>query len=87
MLRAACATCTRVHGTRVDEQAETEGYHISFIDFFKVGFPVMLISVAVANVYLFMLNALFVHPLIVVIAGVWPPFLLWLKTARGLDLT
>jgi|NorSeaMetagenome_1021524.scaffolds.fasta_scaffold315345_1 hypothetical protein len=59
MLRAACATCTRVHGTRVDEQAETEGYHISFIDFFKVGFPVMLISVAVANVYLFMLNALF----------------------------
>lgn len=40
-------------------KAETEGYHISFIDFFKVGFPVMLISVAVANVYLFMLNALF----------------------------
>ena len=29
------------------------------MDFFKIGFPVMLISVAVANVYLFLLNAIF----------------------------
>jgi hypothetical protein len=51
---APCAASIRVH-----EQAETEGWHISFNDFLKVGFPVMLISVAVTNVYLWILNALF----------------------------
>jgi len=40
-------------------KAEVEGHHISFIDFFKVGFPVMLITVAIANIYLMILNAAF----------------------------
>jgi Na+/H+ antiporter NhaD/arsenite permease-like protein len=32
--------------------AEQKGYKISFLDFFKIGFPVMLVTVSVANVYL-----------------------------------
>mmetsp|Transcript_27974 Transcript_27974/g.54629 ORF Transcript_27974/g.54629 Transcript_27974/m.54629 type:complete len:872 (-) Transcript_27974:555-3170(-) len=40
-------------------KAEVEGAHISFIDFFKVGFPVMLLSVFGAMLYLIVLNTLF----------------------------
>jgi len=40
-------------------KAETEGWSISFVDFFKVGFPVMIISLAVTNVYLFLMNFAF----------------------------
>lgn len=40
-------------------KAESEGHHISFYEFMKVGFPSMVISVAIANVYLFALNFLF----------------------------
>merc|ERR1711974_144803 len=32
--------------------AEQEGYHISFNTFFKMGFPVMLVSTSIASVYL-----------------------------------
>ena len=32
--------------------AQHQGYRISFADFFKIGFPVMLVSVAAANIYL-----------------------------------
>ena len=40
-------------------KAEVEGYRISFIEFFKIGFPVMIISVAIVTVYLMILNAIF----------------------------
>lgn len=40
-------------------KAEVEGYHISFIDFFKVGFPLMMLTVAIATVYLLVCNAIF----------------------------
>lgn len=36
--------------------AEAQGYVISFNTFFKTGFPVMLVSVAVASVYLLLTN-------------------------------
>ena len=39
--------------------AETEGWHVSFIDFVRAGLPAMVISLAVSNVYLFALNAAF----------------------------
>uniref|UniRef100_A0A7S0HFN8 Citrate transporter-like domain-containing protein n=1 Tax=Hanusia phi TaxID=3032 RepID=A0A7S0HFN8_9CRYP len=40
-------------------KAETEGFHISFVDFFRIGFPVMLLTVLICNIYLFLLNAAF----------------------------
>jgi len=40
-------------------KAEVEGHHISFVDFFKVGMPVLFISVFIAMVYLLILNAAF----------------------------
>ena len=40
-------------------KAETEGWHVSFIDFVRAGLPAMVISLAVSNVYLFALNAAF----------------------------
>ncbi|MEG6584002.1 ArsB/NhaD family transporter [Dendrosporobacter sp. 1207_IL3150] len=33
--------------------AEERGHHISFVRFFKIGFPVMLMSVAIATVYVY----------------------------------
>ena len=41
---------------------EKEGYHISFVDFMKIGFPMMLLCVTVATGWLLLLNY----------AGVWP---------------
>ena len=60
MLSSLCGihTCT-IACIRVQEQAETEWWSISFVDFFKVGFPVMIISLAVTNVYLFLMNFAF----------------------------
>jgi len=40
-------------------KAEMEGWPISFVEFFKVGFPVMIISLLVTNVYLFLMNFAF----------------------------
>jgi Na+/H+ antiporter NhaD/arsenite permease-like protein len=40
-------------------KAEVEGSHISFVDFFKVGFPVMILTVFIAMLYLILLNTLF----------------------------
>lgn len=34
--------------------ADEHGYHISFMDFLKVGFPLMLMSIAVCHVYIYL---------------------------------
>ena len=44
---------------RIGEKA---GYHISFVDFMKIGFPMMLLCVTVATGWLLLLHY----------AGVWP---------------
>jgi len=51
---APCVACILLQ-----EQAEMEGWPISFVEFFKVGFPVMIISLLVTNVYLFLMNFAF----------------------------
>jgi hypothetical protein len=51
-----CSLCRMHTFTR---QAEMEGWPISFVEFFKVGFPVMIISLLVTNVYLFLMNFAF----------------------------
>lgn len=39
--------------------AEQHGYKFTFMDFFKVGFPIMLLSLVVANFYLIVCHVLF----------------------------
>ncbi|TRY70042.1 hypothetical protein TCAL_02876 [Tigriopus californicus] len=39
--------------------AEQHGYKFTFMDFFKVGFPIMLLSLVVANLYLILCHVLF----------------------------
>ncbi|KAI1301636.1 P protein [Halotydeus destructor] len=39
--------------------AEQHGYRFTFIDFFKIGFPIMLLTTAVANIYLIFCHILF----------------------------
>lgn len=34
--------------------ADEHGYHISFIDFLKVGFPLMIMSIAISHVYIYL---------------------------------
>jgi Na+/H+ antiporter NhaD/arsenite permease-like protein len=38
---------------------QVEGYPISFISFFKVGFPAMIMSVCIATAYLASVNSIF----------------------------
>ena len=39
--------------------AEHHGYRFSFLDFFKIGFPVMIVSVITASVYLILCHVVF----------------------------
>ncbi|XP_074594536.1 P protein-like isoform X2 [Brevipalpus obovatus] len=39
--------------------AEQHGYRFTFMDFFRVGFPIMLLTVAIANVYLLLCHVVF----------------------------
>jgi len=39
--------------------AEQHGYRFTFVEFFKVGFPVMIGSIVVATVYLMMAHVVF----------------------------
>lgn len=38
--------------------AEQQGYNISFMKFFKMGFPVMLVSTSVATIYMLISHVL-----------------------------
>ena len=42
--------------------AERAGYHVSFIDFTKIGFPVMLFCVVIATLWLLFLDRVAVRP-------------------------
>ena len=42
--------------------AERAGYHVSFIDFTKIGFPIMLGCVVIATGWLLFLDRAFVRP-------------------------
>lgn len=39
--------------------AEQHGYRFTFVEYFKVGFPIMIVSIVVATVYLMMAHVLF----------------------------
>lgn len=59
-------TCFGGNGTLIGASAnvvavglcEQQGYPISFVTFFKVGFPCMLLSVTVASIYMLITHVL-----------------------------
>lgn len=39
--------------------SEKQGYHIGFMTFFKPGFPIMVLTTFIANVYLLLVHVVF----------------------------